>query len=397
MSVIWDRLSMQCRDGIFDVDGIALILEVMKIPDGYVFGGAEDFRCFLSKVGSYFTAGSVIYFLIRDYEPHFIAGMLFIRESVDLFIIDSTPDATPNLAKWDILMQPFFSSYRIFMNVDQLQYDDYSCKLFSLNVLRRLNKQDPLIVHQHLIDHGILHAEHLYLLPENTLLPFLMKDVQSLTRLNQYLEQFPNDRLSHYIDRHSEFIPGVNKKRNYSIPHHLTRYRTMIESFGSNRDYSEIREILMKRLGLTLPHSTSITPSIQSSHNVMTVTIPMITPFPGSQEIPWPEDLTTPFFMKRPEKYPECIIEWLPYRVFLRQTHCLTDTWIDLVRYDLIYEVDLVKRHVILKGSRENLDNFLKRTLQEIRNDPISMIERGCHQLLATYNVLIRIHDSITS
>ena len=405
MSMIWDRLSIQCRDGIFDIDGIALLLEVMKIPNGFVFGGAHDFRCFLRCVKSQFSIGSVISFLIRDYEPHFISGMLFLTDSdhADLLIIDSTPDSTPNLIKWEILIRPLFTSYRIFMNTDRLQYDDYSCKLFSLNVIRRLNKRDPREIQKYLVENGVssplgggTQSSSLFLLPENKLLSFLMKDVQSLTRLARYLEHQPNDGLNSYISRHSEFVPDLNKKQNYSICHHLARYRCMLETLVANTDYNGIKEILTRRLGLQLipiPHipQTDKTWGQLSSADLETIVIPMITPFPGSEEIPWSEDHTTPLFLKRPEKYPECVIDWLPYRVYLRRTHCIEDTWIDLARYKLTYNVDMILRQVVLSGSRENLDYFLKDSLQEIRENPISMIERGCSQLLATHHLLTQI------
>lgn len=386
--MIWDRLSTQCRDGIFDIDGLAILLEAMEIPNGFVFGGAYDFQCFLSCMKTHFQA-SVIYFLVRDYEPHFVSGMLFSMESdhADLLIIDSTPDPTPNLVKWEILIRPFFTSYRVFTNVDRLQYDDYSCKLFSLNVIRRVKKRDPHEIRQYLVEHSVSVSSYLFLLPENGLWPFLMKDVQSLTRLTRYLEFRPNSRLSHYIDRHSEFVPELNKKQNYSIYHHLARYRSMLEAFLVNRDHSEIRGILGKRLGLQLPY----TPFMQIRRIDSVIVVPMITPFPGSEEIPWSEDHTTPLFLKRPEKYPECIIDWLPYRSYLRKTHCLEDTWIDLAHYELTYNVDLVSRHITLYGSNENLDNFLKDSLQEIRENPIVMIERGCSQLLSTYHLLTQI------
>lgn len=182
----------QFDNGVLDSDGISLILELTGSSDTYVFGGSTDFQFFL------FSSRNIdpfrYSFVLRDYEAHFISGHLEINKGkVSLFIFDSAPELPPyepNWKKWVELVTPIFPSFDLYLNLECIQRDNISCKLFAINSARRMNKY---LRFPEFYKKTILFRENdnirIFYLPEGSLPPYLMKDSQLYTKLHIYISR----------------------------------------------------------------------------------------------------------------------------------------------------------------------------------------------------------------
>lgn len=260
MSSYAECILPQFDRGVLDIDGIALLLAALNERSIYVFGGSHDLSTFLRLNAS--RNEMRFQFIVRDYEPHFVAGDLYmvckpnngnIELFVNCFILDSLPDRINKGGKWVQLITAALSPahIKVYTNSESLQHDEYSCKLFAINAARRLAKRSSYEVYGYFerVTTGI--STPLAVLEEHTLPEYMMRDTQSLKQLRLYVSKNSPRALQKYIDNHIQRITlpcGEVKDQNRSIAMKLVKYRNRVHNYITKKNRTTIYSEICERL-----------------------------------------------------------------------------------------------------------------------------------------------------
>lgn len=321
----------QLKNGVLDIDGIALIVNALQMTDCYITSGPEDFIYLLQALVRHQIGRVQI--ISRDYEPHFLAcDLLFTNNTLKIVIIDSTPckdgQGKRVAAKYYLLCVNALPNYKIklFTNREQLQYDDHSCKLFSIAIAKQLSK-NPFLEQNAVADDE---NSNIGYFPYYSLPSWLMRNVQSCKHLNEYLSRNPeNAQLTNYLKKHCfhQMYKGELKLQNRAIFHKLQKWQQL------SMNYDET--VILKHLGIFLVKSLSTTKSIvpdwqlNISGTEVKIIIPLLTYLPLATEEPYPQQSTNFLHCKLPENDYNCQMMWDVYKVYLQKLNPVDKVWIN--------------------------------------------------------------------
>lgn len=368
----------QLKNGVLDIDGIALIVNALQMTNCYITGGPEDFIYLLQAFAKHQMKRVQI--ISRDYEPHFLAcDLLFMNNTLKIVIIDSTPckdgQGKRVAAKYYLLCANALPNYKIklFTNQEQLQYDDHSCKLFSIAIARQLSK-NPFLEQNFITDEE---NSNIGYFPYYSLPGWLMRNVQSCKHLNEYLNYHPeNVQLINYLKKHCfhQMYKGEMKLQNKTIFHKLQKWQQLSMNYDEN--------VILRHLGIFLIKSLSVTKSIvpnwqlNISGTEVKIVIPLLTYLPLATEEPYPQQLTNFLHCKLPENDYDCQMIWDIYKVYLQKLNPVNKIWIKGIT---------VKRdtdNVYLTGSIKQFRE-LRDTIKEYSiNDFLTI---GCSSILCCH------------
>lgn len=423
----------QFKRGILDADGLALIAEYLNLPECYIAGGYEDYRCFLRQL-QVRDRPYRAQLIVRDYEPHFLTLDVYLPLSpreLYMLVLDSTPDHPNHAHKWLMAIKAELPDWkvRLYANQEKIQSDDFSCKLFAINFAKRLIKLDPVKLYSDL-EMISFYSNEIRLLPEHGLPPTLMKDTQSLSRLRLYPEAHWNlwpreyrchpcdqhpassaqsyrtqgeriwddlKRLANFIQKHTVTVitdyPNMTlmKPQNRSIDHSISDYRSTVLSWCAKLTWGQIKLIIERRLGL---HWIGQVPNpryhLQVCPNGMIeLQLPYSTNLSTPPESPWPESETTIFYRKPIEIDYSAQVPWSRYKIRLQHQHRPSRTWIQLDRYGLHYHIGT---HITIRGTSTEMRRFIGEIIQM---NPIVLIKFGCSQVRATVDLLTWVRHNL--
>jgi len=398
----------QYQRGILDVDGLGFLIEALhrkhqNMENCFILGGYEDYHTFLYLLSQKLKLSQKLepyraQLIVREYEPHFLTLDLYITsEQSYLLVLDSTPDTINQVRKWLSLMNKYFSNVNVFANRERLQSDDHSCKMFSVNFVKRLSKLNPEDFYRHIMEHSDK-ENGIYIIREYGLPPCLMKDTQSIRKIQTYANLMNAQNLLTYVDKRSCVIiyddnedQTIMKLQNHSIYFSIKKYRALMESFFENLSSSDANAIIKKRLGFHMinrehPIETSIV-EISYISEYIYVIFPLTEITVNHREDPIPQNQTSVFFNKHIETDYFATIPWIRYKYILKYLHPLDKSWID-PKYRVTYQVDLNNRKGMLIGTMKDFKEFLWKMKLKISVIPINVLKTGCSQLLATYTLM---------
>jgi hypothetical protein len=242
-------LEKQFDNGMLDAAGISLLLAALHEKSIFVFGSSFDFFIFLSSLSSF--SEFRFQFIIRDYQPHWVAGDLHILRiarncTYQGFIFDTIPS---NPKKWSSLVSTALKGKGIlYCNSETLQSDDFSCKIFCISCARRLAKRSVYEIYGYFNRLKCISSdESIFILPEHSLPDYCMRDTQSMKRLEKYLQLNPSDQLQKYLKTHTQ---NAGKVMNVSIKIKLRKYREIIQNYLKGNPFV-IHEEIQERLGFS--------------------------------------------------------------------------------------------------------------------------------------------------
>jgi len=405
----------QYQCGILDVDGLGFLIEALhckhqNMENCFVLGGYEDYHTFLYVLSQRMKLSPELepyraQLIVREYEPHFLTLDLYITSDRSyLLVLDSTPDTINQVRKWLSLMNKYFPNVNVFANQERLQSDDHSCKMFCVNFVKRLAKLNPEDFYKHMKEHSDQENE-IYVIREYGLPPCLMKDTQSIRKIQTYANLMNAQNLLTYVDKRSCVIiyddkedQTIMKLQNHSIYFSIKKYRALMESFFENLSSSDANIIIRKRLGFHMINKEhSIGPSVVEISYIseyVHVTFALTEITINHREDPIPQNQTSVFFKKHIETDYFASIPWIRYKHILKYLHPLDKSWID-PKYQVTYRVDLDNRKGILIGTVKDLKEFLWKMKLKINVSPINVLKTGCSQLLATYMLLHNIQNTL--
>lgn len=246
---------------ILDIDTIAFILKNINV-NAIVLGGSLDLRiCVYLLLKNNLKNKEII--IIRDFEPHFVTLLINFnleKRKFDLIVFDSNPDFEPNGLKWYYLLKDiinkFNCKFRIYMNIDRIQSDDISCKIFAINFALRLNKINYKTVKK-LCKNNIISNPKIKEFKIFNLSSIFLKDTQSIKFLSKYFEHYTDEKLEKYIKKHSEQYN--NKIMNKALDHkYINKYIPILQKYNNNNNLIESNKILYEYSGLSLINNLKI-------------------------------------------------------------------------------------------------------------------------------------------
>lgn len=355
MDMSKDKWNHILKYRILDIDTIAFILKNINV-NAIVLGGSLDLRIYIYTILKTLLCKDSKHkkiIIIRDFEPHFVTLLIKIKnKKFDLIVFDSNPDFEPNGLKWfnllkDIIINNFHYKFRIYMNIDRIQSDDISCKIFAINFASRLNKMNYKNIKK-LCKNNILDYQKKEFKIFKLTSTFL-KDTQSIKFLSNYFKQHDDIKLKKYIEKHSVsvFINGNNKIMNKSLDHkYINKYLPILQKF----DINNCNKILYEYSGLNLINNIKIESYVTK--------IPI---FPNPKESVYCEYLVPNRFKKIREYYIDYNTDYYLYRY-------------NLIRYYNNHLFEIWK-HKNLYSDDSDFDI----------NNLIYCLDRGISQLLYAY------------
>ena len=416
------RLHKQFVNGVFDLDGLALLLSILNIENCYISGGAEDFQLLLQYA---FNVGlSRLQIISRDYEPHFlVCDIIFCnkvmrekyKREIIAVIIDSTPCKEQGkrvATKYHTLLQNIFpnNSIRIYTNCEQLQYDDYSCKMFAINATRRLSRYTACELCDYCHEYSKHTNDDIIYFPPYSLPAKFVYDVQSYSYIEKYIknnkgEETARVKLEKYINKHSVNVEwkGQTKKQNHSILHKLTKYRNMVEKYIilPDNQCKSFNPIFLSLLGFDLycNNMRDISATINrfstpdqlremSSFPSLYILYPLLLYLPLSSEEAYPQRLTNFLHKKPPEDDFEVTKIWDIYKEHIRRRSPLNQTWLSEYgigdNYIITDEYVIVNKNVITQ-------KIAKEIQRDILTETYKFLDKGCGQPLKAFILTLEI------
>ncbi len=420
----------QFEKGVLDIDGVALCLEHLRIKNPakygdifdhiFVGGGLEDLDAiiFWAKllVVTNYRKQWRMQVILRDYPTHWLTVDIYICNANELtilcFIPDSTPDSPTNAKKWLLLMRKHCEKSYVFTNPEMIQSDEYSCKIFSINIAKRLfliakkesNLKNESALYTYLFKHSQPNEDNVYILLEHMLPMELMKDTQSISRIENYCNINVLDKkgLLLYVEKHKGIDPTSGKVQNHSIYHKLTGYRKGVENLsiiisekeacsitrracGFSLFYDCVKQLslesCMKKFGIYRGvHVTKL--NMDNAQNGIKVDLPLYSWIPTPQEAPYPESSITALSIQSKDNLNTDVhILWKDYKPMLTKEHELLQgkTWFSGYHYCIRDNIATII--TTIEECEYNVFLLKHGNVNDLLND-------GCAQIFASFCVL---------